>query len=141
LLGGERLEHDVCCRAASLDLRDCRGRASGHEKIKILQLLRGRQGLGIGRDAWLTRFLRHFGRHSESAQADLERLRDLGAKGDRIALDGDVADREGDAGILPRLRNLKGGVQNEIEVRVTDSRQRLLSANDVPTVGGLGIRR
>src|SRR5271165_7240931 len=32
-------------------------------------------------------------------------------------------------------------MQNEIEVRVTDRRQRLLSADDVPTVGGLGICR
>src|SRR5271165_3499655 len=54
LLGGKSLEHDVWCRGALLDLRDCRRSAARHKKIKILQLLRGRQGLGIGRDARLT---------------------------------------------------------------------------------------
>jgi hypothetical protein len=64
------------------------------------------------------------------------RMRDIDGRGGRH-----MRVRTGDAGILPRLRNLKGGMQNEIEVRVTDRRQRLLSADDVPTVGGLGICR
>ena len=68
----------------------------------------------------------------ESTQADPKGLRDLGAIFDRITQDGDVAHREGDPGILPCLGNLKGGMQDEIEVRVTNRRQRLLAADDVP---------